>query len=155
VLGITSGAADFLGPSGIRVCSVSPAIVASALMGPDRIPYFESELEAGVIFPRRTSQPEEVAHAILFLIENGMMNDFHMKVDGGWRGSSNWGGPKDRGYYLVHSDDKLIKRSEVKCAISGVKRSFVPACMQGMITKQNRATCLPLINLLRSSAPMG
>jgi 3-hydroxyacyl-CoA dehydrogenase len=25
-----------------------------------------------------------------------MMNDFHMKVDGGWRGSSNWGGSKDR-----------------------------------------------------------
>jgi 3-hydroxyacyl-CoA dehydrogenase len=96
VLGITSGAADFLGPSGIRVCSVSPAVVASALMGPDRIPYFESELEAGVIFPRRTSQPAEVAHAILYLIENAMMNDFHMKVDGGWRGSSNWGGAKDR-----------------------------------------------------------
>lgn len=96
VLGITSGAADFLGPSGIRVCSVSPAVVASALMGPDRIPYFESELEAGVIFPRRTSQPDEVAHAILCLIENAMMNDFHMRVDGGWRGSSNWGGAEDR-----------------------------------------------------------
>lgn len=96
MLGITSGAADFLGPSGIRVCSVSPAVVASALMGPDRIPYFESELEAGVIFPRRTSQPAEVAHAIMYLIENAMMNDFHLKVDGGWRGSSNWGGPKDR-----------------------------------------------------------
>lgn len=37
VLGITSGIADFLGPYGIRVNSVSPAVVASALMGPDRI----------------------------------------------------------------------------------------------------------------------
>jgi 3-hydroxyacyl-CoA dehydrogenase len=96
VMGITSGAADFLGPSGIRVCSVSPAVVASTLMGPDRIPYFESELNAGVIFPRRTSQPAEVAHGILYLIENSMMNDFHLKIDGGWRGSSNWGGDKDR-----------------------------------------------------------
>lgn len=95
VMGITSGAADFLGPSGIRVCSVSPAVVASALMGPDRIPYFEAELDAGVIYPRRTSQPSEVAHGILYLIENSMMNDFHLKIDGGWRGSSNWGGPKD------------------------------------------------------------
>jgi 3-hydroxyacyl-CoA dehydrogenase len=65
-------------------------------MGPDRIPYFESELNAGVIFPRRTSQPDEVAHGILYLIENSMMNDFHLKIDGGWRGSSNWGGAQDR-----------------------------------------------------------
>jgi 3-hydroxyacyl-CoA dehydrogenase len=33
VLGITSAMADYLGPSGIRVNSVSPAVVASALMG--------------------------------------------------------------------------------------------------------------------------
>lgn len=37
VLGITEGIADFLGPFGIRVNSVAPAVVASALMGPDRL----------------------------------------------------------------------------------------------------------------------
>lgn len=37
VLGISGAMADFLGPFGIRVCSVSPAVVGSALMGPDRI----------------------------------------------------------------------------------------------------------------------
>lgn len=37
VLGISSGMADFLGPFGIRVCSVSPAVVASNMMGPDRV----------------------------------------------------------------------------------------------------------------------
>lgn len=37
VLGITEGMADFLGPFGIRVNSVAPAVVASALMGPDRL----------------------------------------------------------------------------------------------------------------------
>lgn len=37
VLGISGGMADFLGPFGIRVCSVSPAVVGSALMGADRI----------------------------------------------------------------------------------------------------------------------
>jgi len=37
VLGITEGMADFLGPSGIRVNSVAPAVVASTLMGPDRL----------------------------------------------------------------------------------------------------------------------
>jgi len=25
-----------------------------------------------------------------------MMNDFELRIDGGWRGSSNWGGPLDR-----------------------------------------------------------
>ncbi|OWZ65813.1 hypothetical protein AYX14_03211 [Cryptococcus neoformans] len=95
VLGITSGIADFLGPYGIRVNSVCPAVVASALMGPDRIPYFESELEAAAIFPRRTSQPDEVAQGIVYLLENSMMNDFELRIDGGWRGSSNWGGPHD------------------------------------------------------------
>lgn len=33
VFGITSGAADFLGPSGIRVVSISPASVASKMTG--------------------------------------------------------------------------------------------------------------------------
>jgi len=37
VLGISTGMADFLGPFGIRCCSVSPAVVASNLMGPDRL----------------------------------------------------------------------------------------------------------------------
>ena len=37
VLGITEGMADFLGPYGIRVNSVAPSVVASAMMGPDRV----------------------------------------------------------------------------------------------------------------------
>ena len=59
-------------------------------------PYFKGELEAAVIHPRRLSEPDEVASAVVFLIENSMMNDSHIRVDGGWRGSSNWGGAKDR-----------------------------------------------------------
>ncbi|WVW83253.1 hypothetical protein I302_105272 [Kwoniella bestiolae CBS 10118] len=95
VIGISQGMADFLGPYGIRVNTVSPAVVASSIMGPDRIPYFVSELEAGAIYPRRVSQPDEVATGIIFLIENSMMNDYELRIDGGWRGSSNWAGPKD------------------------------------------------------------
>ncbi|RSH77077.1 uncharacterized protein EHS24_003704 [Apiotrichum porosum] len=95
VLGVSSGMSDFLGPFGIRVCSVSPAVVASALMGPDRLPYFEAELEAAAVFPRRQSDPSEVGHGIIFLIENGMMNDYELRIDGGWRNSSNWAGPVD------------------------------------------------------------
>lgn len=113
VLGITQGMADFLGPFGIRVNSVSPAVVASSIMGPDRIvsaisggfsdllqltkqPFFVSELEAGAIYPRRVSEPDEVASGVMYLLENSMMNDFELRIDGGWRGSSNWAGEKDR-----------------------------------------------------------
>ncbi|BEI84667.1 hypothetical protein CcaverHIS002_0500680 [Cutaneotrichosporon cavernicola] len=96
VLGISGGMADFLGPFGIRVCSVSPAVVGSALMGADRIPYFLSELEASAIFPRRVTDPTEIGHGIVYLIENGMMNDFELRIDGGWRGCSNWAGGDPR-----------------------------------------------------------
>jgi hypothetical protein len=34
VLGITASVSDYLGPSGIRVCSVSPSIVATGMAGP-------------------------------------------------------------------------------------------------------------------------
>jgi NAD(P)-dependent dehydrogenase (short-subunit alcohol dehydrogenase family) len=59
-------------------------------------PYFASELNASAIFPRRLSQPEEVVHGIIYLLENSMMNDFELRVDGGWRGVTNWAGAKDR-----------------------------------------------------------
>jgi 3-hydroxyacyl-CoA dehydrogenase len=72
-LGITTGAADYLGPYGIRVVSVSPSAVASKMMG-DRLPYMVAELDAAAIFPRRACEPEEVVHAVIFLIENSMMN---------------------------------------------------------------------------------
>ncbi|GFZ51156.1 hypothetical protein JCM24511_08914 [Saitozyma sp. JCM 24511] len=94
VLGITSGASDFLGPSGIRVCSVSPSAVASKMMG-DRLPYMVRELDAAAIFPRRASEPEEAIDGIMFLLQNSMMNAFDLRVDGAWRTISNWGGPKD------------------------------------------------------------
>jgi NAD(P)-dependent dehydrogenase (short-subunit alcohol dehydrogenase family) len=53
-------------------------------------PYFQNELETGCIYPRRVSQPAEVAGGCLFLIENSMMNDHHLRVDGGWRGTTLW-----------------------------------------------------------------
>lgn len=58
-------------------------------------PYFNAELEAAAVFPRRTSEAAEVASGIVFLLENSMMNDFELRIDGGWRGCSNWAGPKD------------------------------------------------------------
>lgn len=64
-------------------------------------PYFESEAEAGVIFPRRAVMVDEVVAGIIYLVEASMMNDFELRIDGGTRGSSNWGGAKDRSYCPV------------------------------------------------------
>ena len=91
VLGITNATADFLAPSGIRVNSLSPALVDSPIMhAGGRAEYFKRELEAYSMFPRRVTQPDEIANAIMFLIENSMMNAFHLKVDAGWRMLSSW-----------------------------------------------------------------
>ncbi|KAM0746217.1 NAD(P)-binding protein [Meredithblackwellia eburnea MCA 4105] len=96
VLGITNAVADFLAPSGIRVNSISPALVVSALMDAGlRMQYFKEELQAQAMFPRRFTEPAEIAQAILFLLENSMMNAFELKVDAGWRQISCYGGGQD------------------------------------------------------------
>jgi 3-hydroxyacyl-CoA dehydrogenase len=91
VLGITEAAADFLAPFGIRVNSVAPALVLSPLMlagGRDK--FFQAELDAYSMFSRRFTEPHEIAQAIVFLMENSMMNNFHLKVDAGWKQLSSW-----------------------------------------------------------------
>ncbi|ODN84528.1 hypothetical protein L202_00459 [Cryptococcus amylolentus CBS 6039] len=96
VLGITNAAADYLAPAGIRVNSVSPALVFSPLLNKGgRLAYFEEEMNAHSMFPRRVTDASEIGAAILFLIENEMMNAFHLKVDAGWRNVSSWAGGTD------------------------------------------------------------
>nr|XP_018264465.1 uncharacterized protein I303_02632 [Kwoniella dejecticola CBS 10117]OBR86623.1 hypothetical protein I303_02632 [Kwoniella dejecticola CBS 10117] len=91
VLGITEAAADFLAPSGIRVNSIAPALVVSPLMASgDRMKYFQDAVEGYSMFPRRFTTPPEIAMAIIFLLENSMMNAFHLKVDAGWRQITSW-----------------------------------------------------------------
>lgn len=94
VLGVTTAVSDFLGPSGIRVNTVSPSIVASKMLG-DRIHYFNDELLAGAIFPHAPAEPSTIAHGVIFLIENSFVNNFDLKIDGCWRTTSNWGSSKD------------------------------------------------------------
>ncbi|TYJ56348.1 hypothetical protein B9479_002896 [Cryptococcus floricola] len=96
VLGITNAAADYLAPAGIRVNSVSPALVFSPLLNKGgRLAYFEEEMNAHSMFPRRVTDASEIATAILFLIENEMVNAFHLKIDAGWRNVSSWAGGTD------------------------------------------------------------
>jgi 3-hydroxyacyl-CoA dehydrogenase len=76
-----------------------------------RVEFFKEELQAQSMFPRRFTEPEEISHAIIFLLENSMMNAFHvghpppyargsltrkLKCDAGWRMITNWGTDEDR-----------------------------------------------------------
>ncbi|WVQ84768.1 hypothetical protein IAT38_006925 [Cryptococcus sp. DSM 104549] len=91
VLGITKAAADFLAPTGIRVNSIAPALVSSPLLNNGgRAPYFKEEVEACSMFPRRFTLPNEIADAIVFLLETEMINAFDLKVDAGWKNCSIW-----------------------------------------------------------------
>jgi hypothetical protein len=43
-----------------------------------------------------------------------MMNDFELRIDGGWRGSSNWGAKVDREYFsclMLERRINLLARS--------------------------------------------
>ena len=73
------------------MCNDPLAIRLSLIMQP----YFLGEMDALCIFPRRLSEAQEVADAIVFLLKNSMMNDTVIKVDGGWRNMCTWGGAED------------------------------------------------------------
>ncbi|EIM24109.1 NAD(P)-binding protein [Wallemia mellicola] len=76
--------ADFLGTSGIRVNTISPSVINSAMMGA-RLPYFIADLSKSASFPARPIEPEEISGAVNYLITNGMMNGHDLQIDGGWR----------------------------------------------------------------------
>ena len=59
VLALTKSIADFYGPSGIRVNSVSPGIVDTPMVQ-DHMEWFQSDLTANAVFPKRPSRPVSV-----------------------------------------------------------------------------------------------
>lgn len=85
VLGLTKSFADFLAPSGIRVNSVSPGIVATPMNTGKALEFFNKDLLANGVFPKRASDPAHVSSAVRFLIENEFVNAEDIKVTGGWR----------------------------------------------------------------------
>ncbi|CAN6613355.1 hypothetical protein TRVA0_005S02476 [Trichomonascus vanleenenianus] len=84
VAGITRTAADFLGPSGIRVNSISPSIVMSAMTN-NLAGYFQKDLQSHAAFPQVPVPPEEISRTVEFIIENGWINGEDIRVDGAWR----------------------------------------------------------------------
>lgn len=79
VIGITKSMADFLGPSGIRVCSVSPSIVASAMTA-NFSTYFSDDLLKHATFPRVPATPDDVTPTIQYIIENKFLNGIDIAV---------------------------------------------------------------------------
>ncbi|RSH90306.1 hypothetical protein EHS25_001640 [Saitozyma podzolica] len=84
VVGITEAMADFLGPSGIRVASISPSIIMSPLnagLGG----FFTDDLLKHAIFPRAPIGSEQISSTIKWIIETGAINATNIFVDGGWK----------------------------------------------------------------------
>lgn len=98
VLGLTRSIADFYAPSGIRVNSVSPGVVATP-MNESALGWFEGDLAANGGFPKKPSRQHHVSHAVQTLIENEFINAEDIKVTGGWRLATTWlpsaGDPRD------------------------------------------------------------
>ncbi|KAK9428258.1 3-oxoacyl-reductase [Lipomyces doorenjongii] len=84
VAGITRSMADFLGPSGIRVNSISPSIVQSNMTA-GFSGYFNDDLLAHAAFPRKPVPVEEIVRTVVYLVENGYVNGEDIRVDSAWR----------------------------------------------------------------------
>ncbi|OWZ75914.1 hypothetical protein C366_05696 [Cryptococcus neoformans Tu401-1] len=84
VVGITKSFSDFLGPSGIRVASISPSIVVSAMTS-NFSTYFSDDLLKTATFPRVPLTADQITPTINYIIENVGINGIDIPVDGGWR----------------------------------------------------------------------
>ena len=84
VLGITLPIARDLMGFGIRVCAVQPGIFWTPMF--DQIaPEYRAALSESVPFPKRLGTPEEYAHLVQFICENGYINGESIRLDGGVR----------------------------------------------------------------------
>lgn len=84
IVGMTLPIARDLAAYGIRVNTIAPGLI--------RTPLFESmpqevvdALSAQVLNPKRLGQPQEIAHLMTSIIENGYINGECIRIDGGIR----------------------------------------------------------------------
>ena len=78
---LTSSLAQELAPWGIRCVAIAPGLVDTAMA--QRIPeeYRKQMLEH--IAVHRMGRPEEIAHGVLFCVENDFFNGRVLELDGG------------------------------------------------------------------------
>ena len=76
-------ARDLMG-EGIRVNTILPGIFDTPLLA-QAPQHVRDSLSASVPFPKRLGRPEEYAHLVLTLIENGYFNGEDVRLDGAIR----------------------------------------------------------------------
>ena len=84
IVGMTLPIARDLSSVGIRVNTIAPGIVDTALLAGLPEPAKES-LSQQVLFPKRLAQPWEFAELAHFLLTHGYMNAETIRMDGGIR----------------------------------------------------------------------
>ena len=84
IIGMTLIAARDLAAIGVRVCTIAPGTMGTALLkaAPESI---VAPLVAGVPFPKRMGEPEEFAALAQHILENGYLNGEVIRIDGAVR----------------------------------------------------------------------
>jgi NAD(P)-dependent dehydrogenase (short-subunit alcohol dehydrogenase family) len=84
IIGMTIIAARDLAAIGVRVCTIAPGTMGTALLraAPASI---TDALVAGVPFPKRMGEPDEFAALAQHIIENGYLNGEVIRIDGAVR----------------------------------------------------------------------
>lgn len=84
IVGMTLPVARDLAPKGIRVNTIAPGLFDTPLLG--ALPEEQREaLGKQVPFPPRLGRPDEYAHLVQTLLENGMLNGEVIRLDGAIR----------------------------------------------------------------------
>jgi len=86
IVGLTLPLARDLSPVGIRVNTVAPGLIDTAIYGEgEGSEAFKANLQKGVLFPQRLGFPEELASMVVECVTNSYMNAETIRVDGGIR----------------------------------------------------------------------
>lgn len=81
---LTQSSALALAKDGIRVNTVNPGYVDTGMINPEALGEEAYNRLAGLHPLGRLGKPEEIAHAVVFLVENEFMTGQHVYVDGGY-----------------------------------------------------------------------
>lgn len=86
VVGMTLPVARDLAASGIRLNTVAPGLIDTAIYGEgEQAEAFKAKLGESVLFPKRLGVPDELASMVLECLTNSYMNGEVIRVDGGIR----------------------------------------------------------------------
>ena len=86
IVGLTLPLARDLSAVGVRVNTVAPGLIDTAIYGEgEGSESFKANLQKGVLFPQRLGSAEELASMVVECVTNSYMNGETIRVDGGIR----------------------------------------------------------------------